>query len=190
MAGTVLSVDFAARFSAGVVMDAAGVVLHEFDSWAKAPLAFVREVAEVALAHNVDRIIIEDVPYGISRQAMIKPVLRLQGMLIHELAHHNLLTATLFVNPATWQRTFEGVYGGKASGALAAAQKLGYNPPDMLERHADTIPDSGPTRSKMREQLKKATTDYTDAFLMCKWAHTFDSLIDMRAVSGVQEPAI
>lgn len=190
MTGNVLTVDFAARFSAGMVMSGTGEVLHEFDSWGKPPIAFVCEIARVALDFNVDRIIIEDVPYGISRQAMIKPVLRLQGILIHELATHNLLTATLFVNPATWQRTFEGVYGGKAAGALAAAASLGYAPPDMLVRHANSIPEKGAERSKMREQLKKATTDYTDAYLMCVWALTFPSITDMRNISGVQEPSI
>lgn len=177
----ILCIDLAARFSAGVLASESGTVLREFDSWGMSPVNFVRDVATYGA--DADVILVEDVPYGISNQAMVKPVLRLQGMLIAELIYANLLQNTLFVNPATWQRDM-GVYGKKSAGAEAAAVALGYVAPDMLDHHsAEWEPLKGAERSKVRAQLKKATTDYNDAFLMCEWGLGQN---DLRSISGVQ----
>jgi hypothetical protein len=188
--GKVLTVDLAARFSACAVVDNKGEVVEEFDSWGKTAFAFVDEIIDTAARHEVDILIFEDVPYGLSKQFMIKPVLRLQGIIIHALGMANLIEKTVFLNPATWQRSFEGVFGGKAAGALAAAQVFGYNPPDMLIVHADEVPEKGKDRAKVRAQLKKASTDYVDAFLMGRWAIEFSSIEEMLQKSGVQEVSI
>jgi len=186
----VLTVDLAARFSAATVMNSSFKILEEFDSWGKSSFDFVNAVINAAVKHRVDIIVFEDVPYGLSKQFMIKPVLRLQGVFIHALGLADLIEKTVFLNPATWQRTFEGVYGKKAAGALAAAQLLGYNPPDMLAIHADEIPAKGKERTKMREQLKKAATDYVDSFLMARWALTHSSRDEMLEKSGIQAISI
>ena len=186
----VLTIDLAARFSAAAVMNSQYDILLEFDSWGKSSFDFVNEVIGAAIKYKVDVIIFEDVPYGLSKQFMIKPVLRLQGIFIHALGLSGLIERTVFLNPATWQRSFDDVYGKKAAGALAAAQLLGYNPPDMLAIHADEIPEKGKERTKMREQLKKAATDYVDAFLMARWALTHKTREEMLQKSGVQEISI
>lgn len=186
----VMTIDLAARFSAANVMNSAGETLHEFDSWGKTTFQFVDEVISNAVTFDVDIIVFEDVPYGLSKQFMIKPVLRLQGIFIYALGQHGLIDKTVFLNPATWQRTFEGVYGKKAAGALAAAQALGYNPPDLLEIHAAEIPAKGTEHTKMRAQLKKASTDYVDAFLMSRWALTYSSRDEMLTKSGIQAISI
>jgi hypothetical protein len=186
----VQTIDLAARFSAANVMDPDGTVLHEFDSWNKTAFAFVDEIIDAAVKYDVDILVFEDVPYGLSKQFMIKPVLRLQGIIIHALGMANLIEKTVFLNPSTWQRSFEGVFGGKAAGAAAAATGFGYTAPNMLEIHADEIPAKGKERSKMREQLKKASTDYVDAYLMSKWSIDFTSRDEMLEKSGVQAISI
>ena len=171
-------------------MNAKGGILEEFDSWGQTSFAFISEIIRVAIKYDVDAIFIEDVPYGLSKQFMIKPVLRLQGVLIHALHLGGLLEKTLFLNPSTWQRAFEGVWKGKAVGALKAAEVLGYTPPDMLTLHKKDVPAHGKERAKVRAQLKKASTDYVDAFLMAKYVFSFASLEDMRGKPGMQEPSI
>jgi hypothetical protein len=183
---TVLTVDLASRFSSVCIMDSKGKVLEEFDSWGKPLFQFVDEILMAAEKYEVSLILIEDVPYGLSKQFMIKPVLRLQGILIHALGMTDLLEKTLFLNPSTWQRAFEGVWKGKAVGALAAAAVFGYSPPDMLAIHAEDVPATGKERAKVRAQLKKATTDYVDAFLMAKFAFTFSTFGEMYEKPGIQ----
>jgi len=182
----VMTVDLAARFSAAAVMETPGKVLHEFDSWGKSSFAFVEEIIAAAIKYEVDILVFEDVPYGLSKQFMIKPVLRLQGVIIYALGLSGLIEKTVFLNPATWQRTFEGVYGKKAAGALAGAAVFGYTPPDMLALHASEVPEKGKERAKVRAQLKKASTDYVDSFLMGKFALTFESRDEMLDKSGIQ----
>lgn len=186
----VLTVDLASRFSAVCVMDELGIVREQFDSWGKTSFAFLSEIVNCALLHNVDSVIIEDVPYGLSKQFMIKPVLRLQGAVMLALDLAGLLEQTVFLNPSTWQRTFEGVYKGKEAGALAAASLFGYSPPDMLLIHDSEIPAHGKDRARVRAQLKKASTDYVDAFLIAKFTLTFSGVPEMLGKPGMQAPSI
>jgi hypothetical protein len=175
-------------------MNAEGVVLEEFDSWAKTAVEFITEIVKAAITHNVLLIAVEDIPYGLSKQFMIKPPLRLQGALIYALnceePEHKLLSKTVFVNPATWQRSYEGVYRGKEAGALAAAARLDYTPPNMLEIHDSEIPASGKERAKVRGQLKKASTDYVDAFLIARYVLAFSDVENASSQSGIQRPTI
>lgn len=184
-----LNIDLAAKFSAASVMDGPAL-LHQFDSWGKTPNQFVSEIVSIAKKYKVEVIAVEDVPYGLSKQFMIKPALRLQGRLIQELENAGLAANTLFINPATWQRTFEGVYGGKEKGALAAAGAFGYQPPDMLAIHEDEIPAKGPERAKVRAQLKKASTDYVDAYLIGVFVSSFENIEAMlnNEKKGIQRP--
>ena len=189
----VLGIDLAARNSAGIVLRDGGLtshgeVLDDIDSLNLPPVAFCMGVVALAAKHDVDLIAVEDVPYGISSQAMVKPVLRLQGILIACLAQEGLLDRTVFVNPATWQRAV-GVYGKAKTGARDLARSFGYEPPDLLALHASDINRlHGKERTRLRDRLKKATTDYDDAFLLTYWAALH--LGDIRRIPGVQEPMI
>lgn len=181
-----LTLDFAAKFTAGIVMDRAGDVKYQFDSFGKSTFDFCEEVADVAAQYEVSLIIVEDVPYGISRQAMVKPVLRSQGILMKELGDIDKLDATRFLSPSVWQHHFEGVWKGGPKGARAAAEALGYTAPVLLEVYEDLIPAKGPERTKMRTQLRKASTDYDDAFLIGRWSLD----IGDEAVVELTQPAI
>ena len=165
-----LALDFAAKFTAGIVMDRAGDVKYQFDSFGKSTFEFCEEVADIAAQYEVDLVIVEDVPFGISRQSMIKPVLRSQGILMKELGDVDKLDVTRFLSPAEWQCHFEGVWKGGPEGARAAAERLGYTAPVLLEAYEDLIPAKGPERAKVRAQLRKASTDYDDAFLIGRWS--------------------
>lgn len=167
-----LAVDLAAKFSAGIVMDDSREVHLQFDSWGRSPSELANLITETAQVFDVDVIVIEDLPYGISKQFMTKPVTRLQGRIQHALHGAGLLERTGFLAPATWQRAYEGVWKGGPKGAAAAATALGYAPPDLLEVHAQDIPAKGPERTKIRALLRKATTDYVDAYLIADWTAT------------------
>lgn len=192
----ILSVDLASRFSAVVVMSRDLKVHTEFDSWGKTVFEFVDEVVDTATDYDVEFIILEDVPFGISSQAQVKSPFRLQGMLMKALGQEELLERTVFLSPSTWQRHFPGVWKGGAEGARVAASALGYTAPDMLSIHSDEVPPTGQgpevakMRSKIRAQLKKASTDYVDAFLIGAWASGYESLEELVSAKGVQLPFI
>lgn len=169
-----LTLDLAAKYSAATVLDLSGQVKYQFDSFKKSAIDFAEEVADTAAEFEVSHVLIEDVPYGIRGQAQVKPVLRLQGVLIKALADVDYLERSRFVDPSRWQRCtdprFEGVWRGGVEGAATAAQRFGYSPPDLLEIHANEIPDKGPERTKARNILKKLNSDYNDAFLIGQWS--------------------
>lgn len=191
----ILAVDLAARFSAGIVLDDDREVRLQFDSWRRDAFGTSEMVAELARVFDPDVIVIEDVPYGISQQFMIKPVLRHQGILIAALWRCGFAERTVFVAPATWQRAM-GVFPPRKSTekqkvalAAEAALGLGYTPPDLFETHAREIPAKGPERTKIRTLLHKATTDYVDAYLIARWADVMLAEGPLTDVQGVQ-PAI
>lgn len=192
-----ITVDLASRFSAYAVVEAGGGVLSQGDSFNKSAVEFVRELTRIVQEYPDSLLVVEDVPYGLSRQVMIKPVLRLQGILIGAMADIDATDRLFFLNPSTWQRYFEGVFKGGAQGAASAALKLGYEPPNLLEDYAHLIPENGPARSKVRASLRKSTTDYVDAYLMGRWAnenlfgpYTPDNYEKLLGVSGLQPAMI
>lgn len=185
---TVLTVDLASKFSAVCVMADSGEVYREFDSRGKTSFGFALEIRKALIDYPDTRlVIIEDVPYGISRQAMIKPVLRVQGILIGALARW--IDQILFVNPSTWQKTYPGVARGKEAdrieAARVAAAKLGYTPPDLVGDYVDSLPEGAKVLKKHTNPLEKTMTDYIDAFLMARWVLSFTPE-ELRSQSGVQ----
>lgn len=184
----ILGVDLAARFSAGIVLGRDREVHLQFDSWGRDHCGTALLIAECARAMQPDLIVIEDVPYGLSKQFMVKPVLRLQGQVIQELMRSALLDRTVFVAPATWQRA-QGVWKVKPADTADAARVKGYEPPDLRAVHAHEIPAKGPERTKILSSLRKSTTDYVDAFLIADWAadHTLDDLLNMQGVQPITE---
>lgn len=195
---SVLSVDLAAKFSAACVVDEGGEVPWEANSGEFSSLQWVYKLGAAGGAYEPDYILIEDVPYGISSQAMVKPVLRLQGMLIAELAMQNLLDRTLFINPASWQRHYPGVarapkglstnegHTYRENAARVAASTFGYEPPPLVETYFKDLPEGKRPLKKDWSKLAKQETDHIDAYLMARWAFTFQPLKGIRAASGVQ----
>lgn len=111
-------------------------------------------------------------------------------MLIHSLARWELFATTYFIAPATWMRDM-GVWKMGIEGAREAALALGFGEPDLLSRYADDVPPLGKEhakeRSKIRGQLKKASTDYNDAFLIAEFARTRYLDGTLASLQGVQK---
>jgi len=199
-----LTVDLAAKFSAACVQDDAGEVHREWDSRGVSHIAFARSLRDAAIDFGFDpdsRILVEDVPYGISSQGQVKSPLRFQGIVIDEL--EDFLGQTFFVNPRTWQTFFGCAIVPKelAKGmtktmkeswligaAAQAAADRGYSPPDLVAQFIAEQPEGARILKKDTNPLTKNMTDYVDAFLMGRWVREFDG--DVRTLSGVQPPFI
>lgn len=178
-----------------MVLDRHSNVKWEANSGARSAFDWVGVLSEAARQWNVELLLIEDVPYGISSQAMVKPVLRVQGMLIHELLRHEgLIDRTLFVNPSTWQRHFPGVARGpkeeREMAARVAAEKFGYTPPDLIGKYLSTIPEGKKALKKHLNPLAKSMTDHIDAYLMGKWAYNHATWEVLKMNSGVQPVSV
>jgi hypothetical protein len=174
----IIGLDLAAKFSAAVVLDDGGEVIDQFDSWGISALAFLDKIVNwMTYSQTRVKLVIEDVPYGIGNQKMIKSVLRLQGflqgLLVTEIPRDRL-EDVYYVLPSTWQRCFEGVWRGGKEGAEAAAKTFHYEAPDLLVEYADRLPAKGPMRTKALADLRKIKTDYNDAFLIAEWAFAAD----------------
>lgn len=175
-----LTVDLASKFSAAVLRDDTSQVRWQGDSGGISPKAWVNTIAEVAhrleaQGHEV-HILVEDVPYGVSSQAMTKPVTRLQGMLMMALDRD-----FYFINPSTWMKDYEGVSRApkgmtkaeslvyRDAKALEHAQRLGYNPPDLVQSYVNSLPEGTKVLKKNTNPLVKSMTDYVMAFLINDW---------------------
>lgn len=198
---TVLSVDLAAQFSAAVLRGPGGEVSHQFDSRDKLALTFCREIsADAALA---DIIVVEDVPYGISNQNMIKPALRLQGALCAYLTARNALDRTVFMSPNVWMKDFPGVSHSTTKGLSKAASdqeridtaafhalQAGYTPPDLVGAWEAECREVGrKILKKDTNPLAKSMTDYVSAWLMSEFTRRF-TLTELRVMPGVQRATL
>jgi hypothetical protein len=188
-----LSVDLAAKYSAACVLDENGKVHWEGNSGEWASVGWAKVLVGIAQIFKVDLIIVEDVPYGISSQKMVKDILRLQGMLIAELWREACLEKTLWVNPSTWQKRYPGVSRGKPEerieAARAAAAQLDYYAPNLVQKYLDTVPEGKRPLQKFIKPLEKQMTDHIDAFLMGNWAHELGEEA-MRKLSTVQSAVV
>ena len=195
-----LSVDLAAKLSAVVQRGAGGEVLHQFDSRNKSALAFCKEVAEAA-THS-DIVVVEDVPYGVSSQAMVKPVLRLQGALIAYCIARGVADRLVFMSPSVWMKDYPGVqlapkgYSKAAADAYRIeqarmyAEQLGYTPPDLVadwEQHCAVVGKK--VLKKDTNVLAKSMTDYVSAWLMSEFARPL-TRDEMLAIPGVSTASL
>lgn len=195
MTASVLSIDLAAKFSAAILRGAGGEVLEQFDSRNRSEADFCAEISFVA--EDTDIVVIEDVPYGISSQFMIKPVLRLQGRLISHLElSFGVPEKTIFMIPSVWMKEFPGVshaprgmnksQGDKARIEAAAhyAAEGGYQPPDLVSEYVASLPEGKRALKKDTNVLAKSMTDYVSAWLMSEYCrmHTFEQLVAMNGV--------
>lgn len=189
-----LTVDLASKFSALCVQDERGQVLHQADSRGKTASDWADEIALTAERFDVWLTLIEDVPYGISSQAMVKPVLRLQGIIIKALIDKNLLGSTLFINPQSWQKTF-GINprekpAVREETARLAALEFGYAPPDLIGQYTSSLPEGTKVLKKNTNPLAKTMTDYIDAYLMGRFVLRQGQFGDLAKMSGIQPPSI
>lgn len=192
----ILSVDLAAKLSAVILRGAGGGVTAQFDSRDKPPLRFLREIAYAA--DEADIVVVEDVPYGISNQMMIKPVLRLQGALLSYLSVTQSVSKTLFMGPSVWMKDYPGIQVATTKGltksasdkerietARIHAERLGYTPPDLVSEYVSGLPEGKKVLKKNTNVLEKSMTDYISAFLMAEFCSrfTFEELSGMPGVS-------
>lgn len=187
-------VDLAARFSAVVLRDEGGEVRAQFDSRDKSAFAFAAEIARTALDPECEVTLVEDVPYGISSQAMVKPVLRLQGILMA--ASWRTIEQMYFVAPATWMKDFPGVQRAPKGLTKSQADKyriekaaeyalgLGYTPPDLVQEYIDANPGAKVLK-KHTAPLEKSMTDYISAFLMAESTAAYN-MQDLPSIQGIQ----
>lgn len=192
---SILSVDLAAKLSASVLRSAGGGVIHQFDSREKTPDAFIHEIVMAVPLEGVT--VIEDLPFGISSQFMIKPVVRLQGALISALIRSGLDKRALFVTPSVWMAEFPGTQHaprGLSKSASDAyrieqarihAEEAGYTPPDLITPYVRSLPEGKKALKKDTNVLAKSMTDYVSAFLLSEFCrmHTFEELLAMPGVS-------
>jgi hypothetical protein len=195
-----LTVDLASKFSAAMVVDLSGQVLCEFDSVGLSASDFADQCAQVALDYEVTEAIFEDVPYGITGQGQVKAPFRYQGVLIKAFIDADILDKMYFLNPSTWQNTFDGVArapkgmskadGTRARYAAAREHALsrGYEPPALVQNYIDSLPEGTRVLKKNTDPLTKSETDYIDAYLIAVWANTFETSEELRA--AMQEPTI
>lgn len=184
----ILSVDLAARFSACTLMNRDREVILQWDSVGASPSGFATSIFGMAELHPVQYIVIEDVPYGISKQSMIKPVLRLQGRILQARDEADLGIPLLFTTPDYWMRHFH-LFGSKSADQLSCAAEFGYEPPDVKSMHEAKLGGlRGTSRSAMMATLRKAKTDYVASYLIARWAwDVLDESGDLRSAKGIQE---
>lgn len=197
----VLSVDLAARLSAVVLRGTGGEVLHQFDSRTEPSLDFCQRIANGAQSASL--IVVEDVPYGVTSQAMVKPVLRLQGALIACLMARGALSRTIFMSPSTWMRDYPGTQQATTKGlsktaadqerietAAFHAKRAGYTPPDLVAAYITECQVAGmKVLKKDTNVLAKSMTDYVSAWLMSEFTRQF-SLDQLLAMPGVQRATL
>ena len=170
------SVDLAAKFSAVVLRDRNGEVHGQYDSRELTPFQFAAKIGRTA--RECELTVVEDVPYGISNQAMVKPALRFQGLIM--LACNQNIDDLFFVAPATWMRDFDGVQRApkgltkteadkyRIATAAAHAKERGYEPPDLVQQYIDANPGKKILK-RDTAPLEKSMTDYVSAFLMSEF---------------------
>ena len=193
---TILSVDLAAKLSAVIQRGPGGEVLAQFDSRNKKASVFCKELAK--LAAESDLTVVEDVPYGIKQQSMIKPVLRLQGGLLLYLDVLGAVEKTIFMSPSEWMKPYPGIMYApkdltKAAGdkyridqAAHYAREAGYTPPDLVAEYLATLPEGKKPLKKDTNVLEKSMTDYVSAFLMSEFCRT-RTKEDLLRLGGVSQ---
>jgi len=174
------SVDLAAKFSAVILRERSGQVVGQFDSRGLSPFQFAAKIGRTA--RECEMTVVEDVPYGITQQGMVKPPLRFQGLVM--MACWKNIEDLYFLDPARWMNAFEGVrrIPKEQSDGMSKlqvqrqrelnmrnhAKQRGYEPPDLVQAYIDANPgkkilkkDTGP--------LEKNVTDYVAAFLISEF---------------------
>lgn len=185
-------VDLASKFSAAQLRGSGGEIYDQFDSRNKTHFQFAGEIAHNARRDDCELTIIEDVPYGITSQAMVKPVTRFQGVIMAYC--HPVLDRVVWVNPSTWMVMFPGVQRApkglsksqadkaRIEAARQHAEDRGYIPPDLVAAYVASLPPGAKVLKKHTAPLEKSMTDYVSAFLIGEWAL---SILENEGVAGI-----
>lgn len=191
-----LTVDLASKMSAAILRDETLQVRWQGDSLGLTAFEWVRRLQKVADTAKPEHILVEDVPYGVSSQAMTKPVTRLQGALMLALEDHEFY----FINPSTWMKDYDGVARApkgltkteslkyRDQKAREHAERLGYTPPDLVQQYIDSQPEGTKILKKNTAPYAKSTTDYVMAFLINDWLVRHKD--EYTTLVGVQPPLI
>lgn len=160
--------------------------------------AFAAKIARTALDPECEYTVCEDVPHGIKSLFMVKPVLRLQGVIMG--LSWKTIDRLYFMQPATWMAQFPGVQrvpsdigkgmtkGQKDKWRIAKAEEharaLGYEAPDLLAQWIADNPDIKPLK-KNTGDLEKSKTDYVSAWLMSEYLQAYNEQ-DLPNITGIQ----
>lgn len=189
------SVDLASRFSAVILRDRNGEVHGQFDSREMTPFQFAARIGRTA--RECEMTVVEDVPYGISNQAMVKPALRFQGFIM--LACNATIDDLFFCSPSVWMKDFDGVQRApkgltksqadkyRIEMAAKHAKELGYEPPDLVQQYIDANPGKKILK-RDTNPLEKSKTDYISAWLMSEFVRK-RTREQFTSIAGVQ-PAL
>jgi hypothetical protein len=202
----VVTLDLAAKFSAATVLNPAGDVTEQWDSFDISPIDFIEKTVGWVLKRDA-LFLVEDLPAHLPSSQIITTVRRLQGAFILQAAKVGVLDRMLFVDPATWQKHFPGVGGGWAPAvegekrrrwtpeeryatARLAAEVNGYTPPMLAAEYVlDRATDGQRVLKTKVKELEKQETDYVDAFLIGRWALDLGE-DKIRSLRTVTEPTL
>ncbi len=177
----VMAVDLAAKFPAAVIVDAAGVVSWQADSWQVGETEWIDLLCAPFLGRSPwvpARMVIEDLPHGVGYRTLVKNVCRLQGRIIDRITLLGHADRLLFVPPALWRRHYAGLKRGTGAGPIVEiAHDLGHTPPDTFARM---------TRKGQRATARKVGNDYCAAWLIGRWYHHAVTLHGTFDIPGTQ----
>lgn len=164
-----LGVDLAASSSAWCLLNDTTWLVAQGDSWGMDDGVFVQ-----TLLDRMDQdtyMIVEDLPHHIPYRVQVKDVLRLHGRILDGAEKAGCGDRVVFVDPAAWQRSYEGVFRKGPVGAASVALSRGYQPPDLSADPRFALTGlKGRERARRRDGAKKLLTDYVDAFLIASFA--------------------
>ena len=188
-----VTVDLASKQSAWAATDHEGTLFEEGNSLGLTTRQTLTAIGQLCERYDPKILLVEDLPYGISSQAMTKPVTRLQGMLMLQIyALTDWEGEFYFINPTSWQKFYPGVSRGPADERIEAARihakRLGYEAPNLVQAYLDGLPEGKKPLKKHTAPLAKTMTDHVDAYLMSDYIRMHDG--EIAGLSGVQEPNI
>lgn len=164
---TVVSIDLAAKYSAGMLISPALVVHTQFDSSGGEDM-FIEQLTNTFVLGFAAQLVVEDLPHGVEYRALVKRVCQIQGRIAERMYGLSRLTELLFVAPNTWRAHYPVLKkrGQGPEAVVPVALEHGYEPPKL--KHLE-----GPRGGRLT--VNKIQTDYCAAFLIGKWANdTFE----------------
>jgi len=163
---SVFAVDLAAKYSAACLLNHLGDVVWQVDSWGRTEDEFLEllTVPFYKVRHEQPGVMaVEDLPHRLPFSSLVKRVARIQGRIVERMARLDCADKVLFVPPAVWRKSYDGLGRGTGPEAvLPVAVTLGYLPPDLRAR----ILQAGD-----KAIARKVGTDYAAAYLIARWAH-------------------
>ncbi len=140
--------------------------MGQFDSWRCDEEDFLRFVTGYFISPESDdaplELIVEDLPHGVVPTKITKHVVRMQGRILEKMYQYDCLDRVLFLPPATWERSFKGVWRKGPNGLKEVAEQASYQLPEEI--------DYTKYHKEERRICHKVASDYHSAYLMSVWA--------------------